>query len=105
MANPYLAFSAMLLAGMDGIQNRIFPGDPADKNLYDLPPEEARQIPTVCTSLEEALDALDKDRDFLTRTGVFTNDIIDAYIATKREEICRLQMTPHPVEYEMYYSL
>lgn len=105
MANPYLAFSAMLLAGLDGIQNKILPGEPADKNLYDLPPEESRQIPTVCTSLEEALDALDKDRDFLTRTGVFTNDIIDAYIGSKQEEITRLQMTPHPVEYEMYYSL
>lgn len=105
LANPYLAFSAMLLAGLDGIQNRIAPGEPADKNLYDLPPEEARQIPTVCSSLEQALEALDNDREFLTRTGVFSNDLIDAYIKIKSDEVRKLSMTPHPLEYDMYYSL
>ncbi len=103
--NPYLAFSAMLMAGLDGIQNKIHPGDPADKNLYDLPPEEDAKIPTVCSSLDMALDYLDKDREFLTRGGVFTNDMIDAYIALKMEEVTRFRMTTHPVEYDMYYSL
>ena len=79
-ANPYLAFTAMMMAGLDGIQNKIHPGDPADKNLYDLPPEEDAKIPTVCSSLDQALDYLDKDREFLTRGGVFSNDFIDAYI-------------------------
>lgn len=104
-ANPYLAFSAILLAGLDGIQNRIHPGDPMDKDLYDLPPEEARSIPTVCHSLDMALDALDGDREFLTRTGVFTDDLIDAYIRIKMEEVTRIRMTTHPVEFDMYYSL
>ncbi|MEP7328535.1 MAG: type I glutamate--ammonia ligase [Betaproteobacteria bacterium] len=103
--NPYLAFSAMLLAGLDGIQNKIHPGDPSDKNLYDLPPEEDAKIPTVCSSLDMALDYLDRDREFLTRGGVFTNDMIDAYIALKMEEVTRFRMTTHPVEYDMYYSL
>ncbi len=105
MANPYLAFSALLMAGLDGVQNRIHPGDPADKNLYDLPPEEDAKIPTVCVSLEQAIDALDQDREFLTRGGVFSNDMLDAYIELKRQEITRLRMTPHPVEFDMYYSL
>ncbi|MDR2219297.1 MAG: type I glutamate--ammonia ligase [Methylobacillus sp.] len=104
-ANPYLAFSALLMAGLDGVQNKIHPGDPADKNLYDLPPEEDTQIPTVCSSLEEALEYLDKDREFLTRGGVFSNDMIDAYIDLKMEEVTRLRMTTHPVEFEMYYSI
>ncbi len=103
--NPYLAFSAMLMAGLDGIQNKIHPGDPADKNLYDLPPEEDAKIPTVCSSLDMALDYLDRDREFLTRGGVFTNDMIDAYISLKMEEVTRFRMTTHPVEYDMYYSL
>jgi glutamine synthetase len=103
--NPYLAFSAMMMAGLDGIQNKIHPGDPADKNLYDLPPEEDAKIPTVCSSLDMALDYLDRDREFLTRGGVFTNDMIDAYIALKMEEVTRFRMTTHPVEYDMYYSL
>jgi len=103
--NPYLAFSAMMMAGLDGIQNKIHPGDPADKNLYDLPPEEDAKIPTVCSSLDMALDYLDKDREFLTRGGVFTNDMIDAYIALKMEEVTRFRMTTHPVEYDMYFSL
>ncbi len=104
-ANPYLAFSAMLMAGLDGVINKIHPGDPADKNLYDLPPEEDKKIPTVCSSLDMALDYLDRDREFLTRGGVFTNDMIDAYIDLKMEEVTRFRMTTHPVEYDMYYSL
>jgi glutamine synthetase len=103
--NPYLAFTAMMMAGLDGIQNKIHPGDPADKNLYDLPPEEDAKIPTVCSSLEQALEALDKDREFLTRGGVLSNDFIDAYIELKMEEVTRFRMTTHPVEYDMYYSL
>jgi glutamine synthetase len=105
MANPYLAFSAMMLAGLDGIQNKILPGDPMDKDLYDLPPEEEKQIPTVCFSLQEALESLDSDREFLKAGGVFTDGLIDGYIALKQGEITRLQMTTHPVELEMYYSL
>jgi glutamine synthetase len=103
-ANPYLAFAALMMAGLDGVQNKIHPGDPADKNLYDLPPEEDAKIPTVCHSLDQALAALDKDREFLTRGGVFSNDLIDAYIALKQEEVTRFRMTTHPVEYDMYYS-
>ncbi|MBI5921269.1 MAG: type I glutamate--ammonia ligase [Betaproteobacteria bacterium] len=104
-ANPYLAFTAMMMAGIDGIQNKIHPGEPADKNLYDLPPEEDAKIPTVCSSLDQALDYLDKDREFLTRGGVFSNEMIDAYIELKMEEVTRFRMTTHPLEYEMYYSL
>ena len=104
-ANPYLAFSALLMAGLDGIQNKIHPGDAMDKNLYDLPPEEEANIPKVCHSLEMALENLDKDRDFLTRGGVFSNDWIDAFITLKTEEVTRFRMTTHPVEFEMYYSL
>jgi glutamine synthetase len=103
-ANPYLAFSAMLMAGLDGIMNRIHPGDPIDKNLYDLPPEELKNIPTVCGSLQEAIDELDKDREFLKKGGVFTDDQIDAYIALKQEEVDRFRMMPHPIEFDMYYS-
>jgi glutamine synthetase len=104
IANPYLCFSALLMAGLDGIINKIHPGDPADKNLYDLPPEEDAKIPTVCASLEEALANLDKDRDFLTRGGVFSNEWIDAYIALKMEEVNKIRMTTHPVEFDLYYS-
>ena len=104
-ANPYLAFSALLMAGLDGIQNKIHPGDAMDKNLYDLPPEEEALIPKVCHSLEMALENLDKDREFLTRGGVFSNDWIDAFIELKTEEVTRFRMTTHPVEFEMYYSL
>jgi glutamine synthetase len=103
-ANPYLAFAAMLMAGLDGIQNKIHPGDPADKDLYDLEPEEAKHIPTVCHSLDMALEHLDKDREFLTRGGVFTNDVIDAYINLKMQEVQRFRMSTHPVEIDMYYS-
>src|SRR3546814_3495672 len=98
-------FAAMLMAGLDGVQNKIHPGEPADKNLYDLPPEEDAKIPTVCASLEEAIAALDADREFLTRGGVFSNDMLDAYIELKMAEITRLRMTTHPVEFDMYYSL
>ena len=104
-ANPYLAFAAMLMAGIDGIQNKIHPGDAADKDLYDLPAEEAADIPTVASSLEMALDALDDDRAFLTTGGVFSDDMIDAYIELKREDIERLNMTTHPVEFDLYYSV
>jgi len=104
-ANPYLCFSALMMAGLDGIQNKIHPGDAMDKNLYDLPPEEEKLVPTVCSSLEQALEYLDKDREFLTRGGVFSSDWIDAYITLKMEEVTRFRMTTHPVEFEMYYSL
>lgn len=103
-ANPYLAFSAMLMAGLDGIRNKIHPGEAMDKDLYDLPPEELTEIPTVCGSLREALDSLDKDRDYLTQGDVFTNDQIDAYIELKMEEVTTFEQTPHPVEFQMYYS-
>lgn len=105
MANPYLAFSAMIMAGIDGIKNKIHPGEAMDKNLYDLPPEELIDIPTVAASLEEALAALDEDREFLTAGGVFSDDMINAYIDLKMEEVQKLNMTPHPVEFQMYYSL
>ncbi len=104
-ANPYLAFAAMMMAGLDGVQNKIHPGDPSDKNLYDLTPEEDAKIPTVCSSLDQALDYLDKDREFLTRGGVFSNEMIDAYIELKMQEVTRFRMTTHPIEFDMYYSL
>lgn len=105
MANPYLAFTAMLMAGIDGIQNKIHPGDAMDKDLYDLPAEEAAEIPQVANSLEAALDALDKDRAFLTAGGVFSDDYIDSYIELKRADVAYLNMTTHPAEFDMYYSL
>jgi glutamine synthetase len=104
-ANPYLAFTAMLMAGLDGIQNKIHPGDPMDKNLYDLPPAELAKIPTVAGSLREALASLDKDRGFLKAGGVMNDDMIDAYIELRMAENMRYEMTPHPVEYDMYYSV
>jgi glutamine synthetase len=104
-ANPYFAFAAMLMAGIDGIQNKIHPGDPMDKNLYDLPAEELQGVPTVAHSLREALEALDADRDFLTQGDVFPNDLIDGYIELKWEEVYRFEHTPHPVEFQMYYSV
>ena len=104
VANPYLAFAALLMAGLDGIQNKIHPGEAADKNLYDLPPEEEAKIPTVAHSLEMALDALKADHEFLLKGGVFTKEMIDAYIDLKMEEVRRLNTTTHPVEFEMYYS-
>ncbi len=105
MGNPYLSFAAMMMAGLDGIQNKIHPGDPLDKDLYDLPPEEEKSIPTVCFALDQALDALDKDREFLTAGGVFSDDLIDGYIDLKMQEVTQLRMTTHPIEFDMYYSL
>ena len=104
-ANPYLAFTALLLAGLDGIQNRIHPGGPMDKDLYDLPPEEEREIPTVAHSLDQALDALDADREFLKVGGVMSDEMIDAYIALKMEHVHRLRMSTHPAEFDLYYSV
>ena len=104
-ANPYLAFAAMLMAGLDGIQNRIHPGDAMDKDLYDLPPEELKGIPTVCGSLREALQSLEADHEFLLKGDVFNADQIEAYIALKWTEVYRFEHTPHPVEFEMYYSV
>ena len=103
-ANPYLAFAAMLMAGLDGIQNKIDPGAAMDKDLYDLPPKELKKIPTVCGSLREALSNLDKDRSFLKAGGVFNDDFIDSYIELKMQDVMRFEMTPHPVEFDMYYS-
>ena len=104
-ANPYLAFAALLMAGLDGIENKIDPGEAMDKDLYDLPPEEAKSIPQVCGSLREALESLDADRAFLTKGNVFDDDQINAYIDLKMEEVERLQLHPHPVEFDMYYSV
>ncbi|RLA28441.1 MAG: glutamine synthetase [Gammaproteobacteria bacterium] len=105
MANPYLAFAAMMLAGLDGIQNKIHPGDAMDKDLYDLPPEEEKNLQLVAFSLEEALGSLDEDRAFLKAGDVFSDDLIDAYLDLKSENVMRLRMTTHPVEFDMYYSL
>ena len=105
MANPYLAFAALLMAGLDGIENKIHPGDAMDKDLYDLPPAEAAKIPQVCGSLREALAALDADRAFLKKGGVFDDDQIDSYIDLKMEENMRFELHPHPVEFEMYYKM
>ena len=103
-ANPYFAFAAMLMAGLDGIQNKIHPGEAASKDLYHLPPEEDKLIPKVAHSLDMALEALDKDRDYLKAGGVFTDDLIDAYIELKMDEVTRFRMTTHPIEFDMYYS-
>ena len=103
-ANPYLGFAAMLMAGIDGIENKIHPGDPMDKNLYDLPPEELKDVPTMCGSLREALDALDADRDFLKKGDVLSDNLIDGYLELKWEEVHNLEHTPHPIEFSMYYS-
>ena len=104
LCNPYLGFAAMLLAGLDGIKNKLSPGEPTDKDLYDLPPAELTKIPTVCGSLREALGNLDQDRDFLKAGGVFDDDFIDSYMELKMQEIIRFEHTPHPIEFEMYYS-
>ena len=105
MANPYLAFAAMMMAGLDGIQNKIHPGEAMDKDLYDLPPEEEKSLKLVAFSLDEALVALDEDRTFLKAGDVFSDDLIDAYLDLKGENVTRLRMTTHPVEFDMYYSL
>ncbi|MBL7003603.1 MAG: glutamine synthetase, partial [Gammaproteobacteria bacterium] len=104
-ANPYLCFSALMMAGLDGIKNKIDPGEAMDKDLYDLPAEEEAAIPQVAFSFDEALKALDADRAFLCEGGVFTDELINGYIALKNEEVQRLRMATHPVEYDMYYSL
>ena len=103
--NPYFTFAAMMMAGLDGIQNKIDPGSPLEKDMYDLTWEEEKDIPTVCSSLDQALDALDKDREFLTTGGVFSDDMIDGYITLKMDEVTRMRMTTHPIEFDMYYSL
>ena len=105
MANPYLAFTAMMMAGLDGIRHRIHPGNPMDKDLYDLSSEEKKNIPTVSPTLDIALEALDKDRAFLKEGDVFSNDLIDAYIELKMDEVTKLRMNTHPVEFQLYYSL
>ncbi len=105
LMNPYLGFSALLMAGLDGVENKIHPGDPATKDLYHLPPEENAAIPTVCHSLDQALDYLDRERGFLTKGGVFTDTYIDAYIELKMQEVTRFRMATHPCEFDMYYSL
>jgi len=104
-SNPYLAFSAMMMAGLDGIKNKIHPGDPIDHDLYELSAEETKDVPKVCSSLEQALDYLEQDRAFLTVGDVFSDDMLNAYIDLKRKEVLRLQMTTHPLEFEMYYSV
>ncbi|MHB1566810.1 MAG: glutamate--ammonia ligase [Acidiferrobacter sp.] len=104
-SNPYLAFAAMMMAGLDGIVNKIHPGESTDHDLYELSPAQAKKIPTVCHSLDMALEALDKDRKFLTAGGVFTDDVIEAYMALKMQEVTRLRMTTHPIEFDMYYSV
>ncbi|MBT5109802.1 MAG: type I glutamate--ammonia ligase [Rhodospirillaceae bacterium] len=104
-ANPYLAFTAMLMAGLDGIENKIHPGDPMDKDLYDLPPEELQNVPTVCGSLREALEALEADNDFLRKGDVMTEELIRGYIDLKWEEVHAFEQAPHPIEFEMYYSV
>ncbi len=101
----YLTFTALLMAGLDGIRNKIDPGEAMDKDLYDLPPEEGRKVPTVCHSLDQALEALDKDRDFLKAGGVFNDDLIDAYIELKMQEVTRFRAATHPLEFQMYYSI
>ncbi len=104
-ANPYLAFTAMLMAGLDGIKNKIHPGDALDKDLYDLPAEEASEIPTVASSLEQALESLNNDREFLLAGGVFDNDLIDGYIQLKHSEVVQINQATHPLEFALYYSV
>lgn len=105
MANSYLAFSALLMAGLDGIKNKIHPGNAVDENLYDLPPEEVKAFPSLCSSLDQALDYLEKEGDFLLEGGVFNKALIENYIAIKREESSKVNMTTHPIEFDLYYSL
>ncbi|OGT59561.1 MAG: type I glutamate--ammonia ligase [Gammaproteobacteria bacterium RIFCSPHIGHO2_12_FULL_43_28] len=105
LVNPYLAFAALLMAGLDGIQNKIHPGDAVDENIYEMSPERSREFPKLCSSLEQALDCLKADHDFLLKGNVFTKEIIDAYIAVKQEEVTQLNMTTHPIEFDLYYSL
>jgi glutamine synthetase len=104
-ANPYFAFTAMMLAGLDGIQNKIHPGDPMDKNLYDLPPDELKNVPTVCGSLREAIGELEKDHAFLKKGDVFSDDLLNSYLELKWEEVYDFEHTPHPIEFKRYYSV
>ncbi len=104
LANPYLAYAAMLMAGIDGIKNKIHPGEAMDKNLYELPEDELRKVPTVCGSLREAVEALREDHEFLLHGDVFTADMLESYIDLKMEEIEAFETMPHPIEYMMYYS-
>jgi glutamine synthetase len=104
-ANPYLAYAAMLMAGLDGIENKIHPGDPMDKNLYDLPPEELKEVPTVCGSLRDAIGALEADHAFLKKGDVFSDDLLSSYLELKWEEVYDFEHTPHPVEFKRYYSV
>jgi glutamine synthetase len=104
-ANPYLAYTALMMAGLDGIKNKIHPGQPMDKNLYDLPPEELKTVPQVCGSLREALEHLAADHQFLLAGDVFTKDQIESYIELKWEEVYAFEHTPHPIEFQMYYSV
>ncbi len=104
-ANPYLAFAAMLMAGLDGIENRIHPGDAMDKNLYDLPPEELKSVPTVCGSLRQAMAALEEDHEFLKKGDVFSDDLLESYLELKRAENIAYETTTHPIEFQMYYSV
>ena len=103
-SNPYLAFSALLMAGLDGIKNKIHPGEADNRDLYELSEKELKKIPTVCSSLKEALAALNKDRDYLKQGGVFSDDQIDAYIKLKSKEVEKYEQMPHPVEFELYYN-
>jgi glutamine synthetase len=103
--NPYLAFSAILMAGLDGVLNKIQPGEPMDDKRYEVSSEQGAKLPKVCASLEEALEALDQDRAFLKAGGVFTDNFIDSYIQLKMEDVTRLRRTPHPIEFDMYYSV
>jgi glutamine synthetase len=105
LCNPYLGFAALLMAGLDGIENKIHPGEAATKDLYHLPPEEDKLVPTVCSSLDQALEALDGDRAFLTKGGVFTDSWIDAYIELKMQEVNRSRVEVSPVEFDMYFSM
>jgi glutamine synthetase len=105
LMNPYLGFAALMMAGLDGVENKIHPGEAASKDLYHLPPEEDAKVPTVCHSLDQALDCLDVGRSFLTKGGVFTDSMLDAYIELKMGEVTRLRMATHPIEFDMYYSL
>ncbi len=104
LANPYLAYAAMLMAGLDGVKNKIHPGEAMDKNLYELPPGQLAKVPTVCGSLKEAIDSLEKDNAFLKKGDVFTDDLIESYMGLKHEEWDRFRIAPHPIEYDMYYS-
>ena len=104
-ANPYLAYTALLMAGLDGVINKIDPGEPLDKNIYELPPEELAKVPQVCGSLREALDSLKADHDFLKKGNVFSQDFIESYIDLKMEEVYAFEHTPHPIEFKMYYSV